>query len=111
MVADSGLLGKRIILSANTSGEATCDESFVERNNSRHEKSNHSWFGALNSCVDVDLLFEHTRDHHDHNASNHGDEPGTAADRFDNDHNDPSDGRWLLISTHRQFQRISDCRW
>jgi len=30
MVADSGLLGKRIILSANTSGEATCDESFVE---------------------------------------------------------------------------------
>jgi len=104
MVADSGLPGKRIILSANTSVEATCDESFVERNNSRHEKSNHTWFGALNCCVDVDLLFQHTREHHDHHASNHGDYPTTtAADRHDNDHNDPSDGRRLLIGTPGTF--------
>jgi len=110
MVADSGLPGKRIILSANTSVEATCDESFVERNNSRHEKSNHTWFGALNCCVDVDLLFQHTRDHHDHHASNHSDYP-TTADRHANHHNDAPNGRRLLISTHQQFQQISDCRW
>ena len=109
MVTDSGLLGKRIILSANTSGEATCDESFVERNNSHHEKSNHTWFGALNCCVNVDLLFQHTRDHHDNHASNHGDYPATTADRSDNHHNDAPHGRRLLISTHQQFQRISDC--
>jgi hypothetical protein len=98
MVADSGLLGKRIILSANTSGEATRDESFVERNNSRHEKSNYTWFGALNCCVDVDLLFQHTRDRHDHHASNHGDYPRSTAAHSNNDNNDAPDGRGLLIS-------------
>jgi hypothetical protein len=102
MAAGSGLLRKRIILSANTSGEAACDELFVERNNSRYEKSNHTWFGALNCCVDVDLLFEHTRDHHDHHASNHGDYAATAG-RRDNHHNDAPRGRRLLISTPRQF--------
>jgi hypothetical protein len=98
MVADSGLLGKRIILSVNTSGEATCDESFVERNNSHHEKSNHTWFGALNCCVDVDLLFEHTREHY-HHASNHGDDGGTSADRHDNNNNDAPRRRLLIADS------------
>jgi hypothetical protein len=99
MVADSGLLGKRIILSVNTSGEATCDESFVERNNSHHEKSNHTWFGALNCCVDVDLLFEHTREHYDHHASNHGVDGGTSADRHDNNNNDAPRRRLLIADS------------
>src|SRR5438045_9462099 len=98
MAADSGLLGKRIILSANTSGEATCDESFVERKNSRHEKSNHTLFGALKCCVDVDLLFQHTTDHHYHHASNNSDST-TTADRHAYHDNDAPNGPRLVLGT------------
>ena len=51
----------------NTSAEATCDELFV-KNNSHHEKIDHSYFCAFGACYDADLLRKRTGDNYDHDA-------------------------------------------
>src|SRR5438874_2161285 len=51
----------------NTSAEATCDELFV-KNNSHHEKIDHSYFCAFGARYDADLLRKRTRDNHNDDA-------------------------------------------
>jgi len=51
----------------NTSAEATCDELCV-KNNSHHEKIDHSYFCAFGACYDADLLRKRTGDNYDHDA-------------------------------------------
>ena len=67
------------------------------KNNSHYEKGNHTWFCALNRWLDVGLLFQSTGGNHDHDASNHCDDGGTAANA-NNDNNDPPNGWRLLIA-------------
>src|SRR5580704_18086414 len=73
------------------------------KNNSRYEKSNDTWFCALNRRLDVGLLFQRTGVNHDHNASNHCDYWGTSANWHDYDHNDTPHGRRLLTGNSPQF--------
>jgi len=69
------------------------------KNNSHYEKSNHTWFCALGRWLDVHLLFQFTRVNHDHDASNHGDDGGTSADRHDDNNNDAPHGRLLIADS------------
>jgi hypothetical protein len=71
-----------------------------------YEKSNHTWFCALNRRLDVGLLFQRTGVNHDHDASNHCDYGGTSADRHNNNHNDAPHGRRLLTGNSPAFQPI-----
>jgi len=43
-------------------------------------------------------MLEHTRNQHNDNAPDHSFDGGTAADRPDNDYDDPPNGRRLLIA-------------
>src|SRR6266481_9244397 len=81
------------------------------KNNSRYEKSNDTWFCALNRRFDVGFLFQRTGVNHDHNASNHCDYGGTSADRSDNNNNDAPDGRRLLTGSRPHFKRSSLSDW
>jgi hypothetical protein len=68
------------------------------KNNSHYEKSNHTWFCALNRWLDVGLLLQRTRGNDHDNASDHSHNGGPSADRHDNDNNDAPDGRRLLMA-------------
>lgn len=76
-----------------------------------YEKINHTWFCAFSGCLDVGLLRQRTRGHHDHNASNHCDYRGATADRPDNDDNDAPDGRRLLIANRRTLTGSVALAW
>ena len=43
-------------------------------------------------------MLEHTRNQHNDNAPDYSFDGGTAADRSDNDYDDPPNGRRLLIA-------------
>ena len=81
----------------NTSGDATCDESFVE-NNSRYEKSNVIERCCSGRVPDAGFMLEHARDHHDHNASNHSRNGSPATGSRFADDDDNAYGRRLLIA-------------
>jgi hypothetical protein len=56
IVAERYLPQKEEFFALNTSGDATCDESFVEETIHAYEKSNHTWFGVFCSGFDAGIL-------------------------------------------------------
>ena len=80
----------------------TCAESFGETNNSRYEKSNHTWFGVFCSCPDAGLLCQRTRGDYYYNAPDDGHHGGPAAGRSINYYDDAPHGWRLLIAGIRQ---------
>lgn len=80
----------------------TCAESFGETNNSRYEKSNHTWFGVFYSRLDAGLLCQRTRGDYYYNAPDDCHHGGPAAGRSINYYDDAPHGWRLLIDGIRQ---------
>jgi hypothetical protein len=97
MLSNSFSPKKEEFFALNTSGDATCDESFVEENNSCYEKSNHIWFGAVCCHFDAGLLCQRTRGDYYHNTPDYRHDAGGTTSLANNDNNDAPHGWRLLI--------------
>jgi hypothetical protein len=66
-------------------------------NHSRYEKRNNIERCCSGRWPYAGFVLEHPRDHHDHNASNHGGNGSAASSDFANDDDNNAHGRRLLI--------------
>jgi hypothetical protein len=72
-----------------------------ERNNSRYEKSNHTWFCVVDHRIGNGFLLQFTRDDDNNDSSNHGVNGSAATGCVAHDDNNDAHGRRLLINVSR----------
>ena len=86
MPSDSTCRQKEEFFVLNTSGDATCDESFVEET-IHAMKKDHIWFGAFCYRFDAGLLCQRTRGDYYHNASDYCHDASGTTNLANNDNN------------------------